>query len=176
MIRFIRTFEFSMIGHQGKRTAGRTTMELAERIGNDMKEAMRSGEKLRLETIRSLRAAILELEKSGKGATTDEDELKAVMNQAKRRKDAAEQFRAAGRIDLAEKEEAELVIIEEYLPKQLSDGEIRAEVDRIVAETGASGPGDFKTVMPKAMAAMRGRADGNRVQAAVRAALEGSAG
>jgi uncharacterized protein len=150
-------------------------MDLSERIGNDMKEAMKSGEKLRLETIRSLRAAILELEKSGRGAVTADDQLKAVMNQAKRRKDAAEQYRAAGRAELAEKEEAELAIIEEYLPKQLSDEEIRAEVSRIVSETGASGPGDFKTVMPKAMAAMRGRADGNRVQAAVRAALEGQA-
>lgn len=151
-------------------------MELAERIGNDMKEAMRSGERLRLETLRSLRAAMLELEKSGRSTISDEDELKAVMNQAKRRKDAAEQYRAANRPELAEKEEAELVIIEQYLPKQLSDEEIRTEVGRIVAETGASGPGDFKVVMPKAMAAMRGRADGNRVQAAVRAALEGSAG
>jgi uncharacterized protein len=151
-------------------------MELAERIGNDMKEAMRSGEKLRLETLRSLRAAMLDLEKSGKGAPTGEDELKSVMNQAKRRKDAAEQFRAAGRTELAEKEEAELLIIEEYLPKQLSDEEIAAEVGRIVAETGAGGPADFKSVMPKAMAAMRGRADGNRVQAAVRSALEGIAG
>ena len=98
------------------------------------------------------------------------------MNQAKRRKDAAEQFRAAGRAELAEKEDAELEIIEAYLPKQLSDEEIGAEVGRIIAETGASGPGDFKTVMPQAMAAMRGRADGSRVQAAVKAALEGAAG
>jgi uncharacterized protein len=151
-------------------------MELSERINSDMKEAMRSGEKLRLETIRSLRAAMLELEKSGRESVSADDELKAVMNQAKRRKDAAEQFRAAGRVDLAEKEEAELAIIQGYLPQQLSDEEIRAEVARIVAETGASGPGDFKVVMPKAVAATRGRADGSRVQAAVKAALEGTAG
>jgi uncharacterized protein YqeY len=150
-------------------------MELSERIGNDMKEAMRSGEKLRLEVLRSLRAAMLELEKSGRESVTTDDQLKAVMNQAKRRKDAAEQFRAASRVDLAEKEEAELVIIEEYLPKQLSDDEIRAEVARIIAETGASGPGDFKVVMPKAVAAMRGRADGSRIQGVVKAALEGNA-
>ncbi|MBC8145016.1 MAG: GatB/YqeY domain-containing protein [bacterium] len=151
-------------------------MELSDRIGSDMKEAMRSGEKLRLETLRSLRAVMLELEKSGKDNVTDDDELKAVMNQAKRRKDAAEQFRAAGRDDLAAKEDAELVFIELYLPKQLSDDDIKAEVNKIVQEAGASGPGDFKIVMPKAMAAMRGRADGSRVQAAVKSALEGSAG
>jgi uncharacterized protein YqeY len=154
---------------------GNATMRLSERIGNDMKEAMRSGEKLKLETLRSLRAALLELEKSGKENVSDDDELKAVMNQAKRRKDAAEQFRAAGRVELAEKEEAELKFIEEYLPKQLSDDEIRAEVQRIVAETGATGPDDFKNVMPKAMASMRGRADGGRVQSAVREALQGAA-
>ena len=151
-------------------------MELSERIGSDMKEAMRSGEKLRLEVLRSLRAAMLELEKSGKGVVTAEEELKAVMNQAKRRKDAAEQFRNAGRAELAEKEEAELVIIEHYLPKQLSDDEIRSEVQRIIAELGASGAEAFKQVMPKAMAAMRGRADGSRVQAAVKVALEGTGG
>lgn len=151
-------------------------MELSDRIGNDMKEAMRGGEKLRLETLRSLRAAMLELQKSGKGAVTDDDELKAVMNQAKRRKDASEQFRAAGRIDLADKEDAELAFIEQYLPTQLSDDEITAEVRQIVAQTGAAGPGDFKLVMPKAMESMRGRADGGRVQAALRKALEGAAG
>jgi uncharacterized protein YqeY len=119
---------------------------------------------------------MLELEKSGKDAITDEDELKAVANQAKRRKDAAEQFRAAGRNDLADKEDAELAIIETYLPKQLSDEEIQAEIRAIVDETGAQGPGDFKLVMPKAMASMRGRADGSRVQAAVKQALEASTG
>ena len=151
-------------------------MELSDRIERDMKAAMRAGEKLRLETLRSLRAVMLELLKSGKEAITDEDELKAVMNQAKRRKDAAEQFRAAGRNDLADKEDAELAFIDEYLPKQLSDDEIRSEVQRIAQESGATGPSDFKIVMPKAMAALRGRADGARVQAAVRQALEGAEG
>jgi uncharacterized protein YqeY len=155
---------------------GKRAMELSERIGNDMKDAMRSGEKLRLETLRSLRAAMLELEKSGKASVSDDDEMKAVLNQAKRRRDAADQFRAAGRTELADKEEAELAIIQEYLPKQLTDDEIRTEVDRIVAEVGASGPNDFKSVMPKAVAATRGRADGSRVQAIVRAALEEKAG
>lgn len=147
-------------------------MSLSERITDDLKNAMRAGEKLRLETLRSLRAAVLELEKSGRGEITDDDVLKAIGNQAKRRKDAAEQYHAAGRVDLAEKEEQELKIIEEYLPRQLNDDEIRFEVRRIIAETGASGPGDFKHVMPKAMASLRGRADGSRVQSVVRSELE----
>jgi uncharacterized protein YqeY len=146
-------------------------MTLTERINDDMKAAMRSGEKLRLETLRSLRAAMLELQKSGK-EVTPEDELKAVMNQGKRRKDAIEQYRNANRIDLAEKEEAELKVIEEYLPQQLGEEEIRSEVRRIISEVGAKGPDDFKNVMPKAMAAMRGRADGAKVQSAVREELQ----
>lgn len=146
-------------------------MSLSERINEDMKTAMRGGEKLRLETLRSLRAAMLELEKSGKEFSPD-DELRAVMNQAKRRKDAIEQYRNAGRQDLADKEESELKIIEDYLPKQLEDSEIRNEVAGIISAVGAQGPDDFKLVMPKAMAALRGRADGGRVQAIVREELQ----
>src|ERR1051326_6981430 len=130
-------------------------MSLTERITEDMKSAMRAGEKLRLETLRSLRAAMLELQKSGREVSA-EDELKAVMNQGKRRKDAIEQYRNANRNDLAEKEEAELKVIEEYLPQQLGEEEVRSEVRRIIGEVGAKGPDDFKSVMPKAMAAMRG--------------------
>lgn len=146
-------------------------MTLTERISEDLKNAMKSGEKLRVETLRMVRAALLELQKSG-SEVTEEAEQKAVQNQAKRRKDAAEQFRAAGRDDLAGKEDSELAIIAEYLPKQVGDDEIRAAVAAIIAETGAAGPGDFKVVMPKAMGALRGRADGAKVQAIVREELE----
>ncbi|MBS1912543.1 MAG: GatB/YqeY domain-containing protein [Bacteroidetes bacterium] len=145
-------------------------MTLGEKITEDLTNAMKAGDKLRLETLRMLRAAMLELQKSGKDTSPD-DELRAVQNQGKRRKDAAEQYRAAGRADLAEKEEAELKIIEEYLPQQLSEEEIRAQVRAIITEAGASGPGDFKLVMPKAMGALRGRADGARVQAIVKEEL-----
>lgn len=148
-------------------------MSLSDRITDDMKSAMRSGERLRLETLRSLRAAMLELQKSGRDTVTEEDELKAVMNQAKRRKDAAEQFRNANRVDLAEKEEAELTIIEDYLPRQLDQEEIRTHVRSIIRDANATGPADFKVVMPKAMADLRGRADGSTVQAIVREELEG---
>ncbi len=146
-------------------------MTITERISEDLKEAMRAGEKLRLETLRMLRAALLELEKSGKAFTAD-DELRTLQNQAKRRKDAIEQYRLAQREDLAAREADELGIIETYLPQQLNDDEIRDQVRAIITETGASGPTDFKVVMPKAMAAMRGRADGARVQAMVREELQ----
>ena len=147
-------------------------MSITEKISEDLTNAMKSGDRLRVETLRMVRAALLELAKSGSEVTA-EGEMKALQNQAKRRKDAAQQFRDANRTDLADKEESELKIIEEYLPQQVGDEEIRSEVKKIVAETGASGPGDFKIVMPKAMAALRGRADGAKVQAIVKAELEG---
>ncbi|MCC7439057.1 MAG: GatB/YqeY domain-containing protein [Armatimonadetes bacterium] len=146
-------------------------MTLTEKIANDMKEAMKSGDKIRLGTLRMVRAALLELQKSGSEVTPDL-ELRAVQKQANSRKDAMAQFVNAGRNDLAEVERVELEIIEAYLPQQLSDDEIRAKVREFIAETGASSPNDFKLVMPKAMSAMRGLADGNRVQAIVREELQ----
>ncbi|MBL7987542.1 MAG: GatB/YqeY domain-containing protein [Chlorobi bacterium] len=146
-------------------------MTLTEKIANDMKEAMKSGDKTKLGTLRMVRAALLELQKSGAEVTPDL-ELRAVQKQAASRKDAMQQFVAAGRNDLAEVERVELAIIEAYLPQQLSDDEIRAKVRELITETGASGSNDFKLVMPKAMAAMRGLADGNRVQAVVREELQ----
>lgn len=146
-------------------------MTLTEKIANDMKEAMKSGDKTKLGTLRMVRAALLELQKSGSEVTPDL-ELRAVQKQAASRKDAMQQFVAAGRNDLAEVERVELAIIEAYLPQQLSDDEIRAKVRELITDTGASGPNDFKLVMPKAMAAMRGLADGNRVQAVVREELQ----
>ncbi len=152
-------------------------MTITERISEDLKNAMKAGEKLRVETLRMMRAAMLELEKSG-NTVTEEGEMKALQNQAKRRKDAAEQYRNADRPDLAEKEEAELDIIQEYLPKQLDEDEVRSEVRSIISDTGASGPGDFKLVMPKAMNALRGRADGGMIRSIVEQELQakGSAG
>jgi len=146
-------------------------MTLNDRINEDLKSAMKSGDKLRLGTLRLVRAALLELHKSGNDIT-DDAELKAVQKQARSRKDAAEQYRAASREDLAQKEEEELKIIQEYLPQQMDDAAIRAEIRSIIAATGAAGPGDFKLVMPKAMGSLRGRADGGQVQTIVKEELE----
>ncbi len=113
-------------------------MNLKEKINEDLKSAMKSGDKLRLEVIRSIRALILEFEKSGAAREiTPEDELKMLTAAAKKRKESIEQFRNGNRHDLAEKEEAELKIIEEYLPKQLTPEEVLDEVKKIAAEVGA---------------------------------------
>jgi len=149
-------------------------MSLRDRLNDEMKGAMRAGDRVRLGAIRMLSAALLEKEKEGKGtAVTEADETAIVQKQAKQRRDSISQFREAGRDDLADKEAAELAIIEEYLPAQVSDEEIDAVVQRIVAETGAEGPQAMGRVMGPAMGALKGQADGNRVRAAVERALKG---
>lgn len=150
-------------------------MSLTEKINTDLKDAMRSGDKIRLETIRSIRALILEFEKSGLGKElTPEEEIRMLSTAAKKRKESIEQFRNGGRIELAEKEEAELKIIEEYLPKQLSLDEIMAEIQRIALEVGAKTKDDFPKLMPQAAKALKGKADGKIVKEIVEKVLSAS--
>lgn len=140
-------------------------MDLREKINNDLKESMKSGDKIRLETIRSIRALILEFEKSGSGKELNgEEEIKMLTTAAKKRKEASEQFRNAGRIELAEKEEVELKIIEEFLPKQLSQDELYDEVKKLALEIGASSKGDFPKLMPLAAKNLKGKADGKIIK------------
>ncbi len=150
-------------------------MNLTEKINQDLKDAMRSGDKIRLETIRSIRALILEFEKSGTGKElTAEEEIRMLSTAAKKRKESIEQFRNGGRIELAEKEEAELKIIEEYLPKQLSLEEILLEVKKIALEVGAKTKEDFPKLMPQAAKALKGKADGKVVKEIVEKVLSAS--
>ncbi len=140
-------------------------MNLKEKINHDLKEAMKSGDKDRLNTIRSIRALILEFEKSGSGKEIAEsDELNMLNAAAKKRKESIEQFKNAGRFDLAEKEEKELQIIMEYLPKQLTEEEIEIEVKKIISELNAKGKEDFSKVMPIAAKTLKGKADGSVVR------------
>jgi hypothetical protein len=140
-------------------------MSLTDRINQELKDAMKSGNKIRLETIRSIRALILEFEKSGIGRElAAEDELKMLLSAAKKRKESIEQFRNAGRTELAEKEEAELKIIEEFLPKQLSVEEVKNEIKKIASEIGASTKEDFAKLMPSAVKALKGKADGKQIK------------
>jgi hypothetical protein len=140
-------------------------MDLKVKINNDLKESMKSGNKIRLETIRSIRALILEFEKSGSGKDLNsEEEIKMLTTAAKKRKEAAEQFRNAGRIELAEKEEIELTIIEEYLPKQLSHDELFEEIKKIALEIGAAAKEDFPKLMPLAAKSLKGKADGKAIK------------
>ncbi len=148
-------------------------MELKNKINDDMKAAMKSGNKLKLETIRSIRALILEFEKSGSGKELNlDEEIKMLTTAAKKRKESIEQYRNAGREDLAAKEEAELKIIMEYLPKQLTDDEILEEVKKIGNDIGAKSKEDFPKLMPQAIKSLKGKADGKAVKSAVEKFLE----
>jgi uncharacterized protein len=149
-------------------------MSLGERISEDLKTAMKSGDKLRLETLRTLRAALLEKEierRGGDKGMTAEDELGVLTASAKKRREAIEQFEKGGRQDLANQERNELVIIQEYLPKQLGRDEVESIVKAIIASTGAAGPADFSKVMPLAMKELKGKADGRLVQEVVKSLL-----
>ena len=143
-------------------------MRLSEKINEDLKDAMKSGDKTRLAVVRSIRALILEFEKSGaKKELTSEDEIKMLSTAAKKRRDSIEQFRNAGRNDLADAEEAELIILTEYLPKQMDESEIISEVLRIAAEIGAKTKEDFPKLMPIVMKELKGKADGKLVKSIV---------
>lgn len=143
-------------------------MNLKEKINNDLKEAMKSGDKTRLSVVRSIRALILEFEKSGAAKElTAEYELKMLTTASKKRKDSIEQFRNAGRIELADQEEAELKILMDYLPKQMTEEEVKLEVVRIASEIGAKSKEDFPRLMPLVMKELKGKADGKIVKSIV---------
>ncbi|MFZ1520187.1 MAG: GatB/YqeY domain-containing protein [Ignavibacteriaceae bacterium] len=143
-------------------------MSLKIKINEDLKDAMKSGDKTRLTVVRSIRALILEFEKSGVGKELNsEDELKMLTTAAKKRKDSIEQFRNAGRIDLADTEESELKILMNYLPKQLDENDIKNEVARLAAEIGAKSKEDFPKLMPLVMKELKGKADGKIVKSIV---------
>lgn len=149
-------------------------VNLSERISLDLKNAMKSGDKLRLETLRSLRAGLMEKEiekRGGDPGMTAEDEVGVLTGAAKRRKESIEQFRNGGRPELADQEERELKIIQEYLPKQLSAEEITVVIKDAIAQTGASSAADFARVMPLVMKQVKGKADGKLVQELVKKSL-----
>lgn len=148
-------------------------MNLKDKINEDLKSAMKSRDKLRLETIRSIRALILEFEKSGKGKELiPDEEIKMLNGAVKKRRDSIEQFTLAGRIELAQKEEVELKILMSYMPKQLTEEEVYLEVKRIAEEINAKGKEDFPKLMSKAAQLLKGKTDGKIVKAEVDEYLE----
>lgn len=148
-------------------------MGLSEVIVEQIKVAMKNGDKVRLETLRSLRAAILEFETAAvQKEFTAEEEVKLLLSASKKRKDAIEMYTNANRNDLAEKEQLELAIIQEFLPKQLDRSEISAIISQIIADVNAEGIKDKGKVMGPAMKQLRGKADGTLVQEIVAELLE----
>jgi len=146
-------------------------MSLKEQITEDMKSAMRAKEADRLSTIRMLLAAMKQKEVDERVTLDDTMVIAIVDKLIKQRKDSIAAFEQAGRTDLADKESAEVKVLEAYLPQRLSADEITAAVNAIVTELGASGPGDMGKVMGAAKAKLAGKADMGLVSAAVKQAL-----
>ena len=148
-------------------------MSLKERITDDMKAAMRARDSERLGTIRLLTAAMKQKEVDERIELDDVAVIAIVDKMLKQRKDSIEAFEKANRQDLADKETAEIKVLQAYLPTRLSADEIAAQVKAIVAELGASGPGDMGKVMGAVKGRLAGKADMGQVSAAVKAALAG---
>ena len=148
-------------------------MSLKDQITEDMKTAMRAKDSERLGTIRLLLSSCKQKEVDER-VTLDDAAVVAIIDKLiKQRKDSIAAFTQAGRQDLADKEAAELTVLQAYLPARLSADEVAAEVKAIVAELGASGPGDMGKVMGAVKSRLAGKADMGQVSAAVKAALAG---
>lgn len=140
-------------------------MSLKQQIDNDIKQAMLAKNKEALEALRSIKSMILlaESEKGGSGEITSETENKLLMKAAKQRKESADIFQKEGREDLASREIFQLNIISGYLPEQLSEDEVKTEVQRIIVQVGAQGPKDMGKVMGTATKQLAGKADGKLI-------------
>ncbi len=148
---------------------------LKERLRADLTSAMKARDEVRTRTLRMVLTSVTNEEVSGRSAheLTDDDVLKLVAREAKRRREAAEAFAAAGRTDQAAAERAEDEVLAEYLPQQLGDAELAAIVSEVISETGASGMAAMGQVMKAVTPRVAGRAEGGRVAAEVRRALAG---
>lgn len=149
-------------------------MSLFEQIEKDYIQAYKAKDSVRLTVLRLLKTAVKNklVDLCRPGGTLDDGEMMdLIIKEGKQRQDSIEQYTAAGRTDLADKEAAELVVLQSYLPKPLTDEELTAVIDAAIAETGAASPRDMGKVISAVMAAHKGRVDGKVLSAAVKARL-----
>jgi len=140
---------------------------LKQKLTDDLKQAMRSGDKVRRMIIRLVLATIQNTEIAKQSGLGDGDILGVIAKEARRHQESIDAFKQGNRQDLVAQEEAELAVLNEYLPQQVTREEIIAEARRIIKETGAQGPTDKGKVMPKLIAQLKGRADGREINAVV---------
>ena len=140
---------------------------LEQKLTDDLKQAMSSGDKVRRSAIRLLLAAIGNAEIARRAALDDADILGIIAKEVRQRHESIEAFKQGNRPDLVTQEEAELAVLQEYLPQQMTREEIMEAARRIIEEVGAQGPGDKGKVMPKLIAQLKGRADGREINAVV---------
>ncbi|MBC5637251.1 MULTISPECIES: GatB/YqeY domain-containing protein [Ornithinibacillus] len=139
-------------------------MSLLTQLNDDMKQAMKSKDKEKLSVIRMVKASLQnESIKLGKSDLSEDEELSILSREMKQRKDSLQEFKSAGRDDLVEKLETEIKIIQEYMPKQLSDEELSAIIQETIQETGASSKKDMGKVMSAVMPKVKGKADGSKI-------------
>jgi uncharacterized protein YqeY len=141
--------------------------DLKKKLNADFRQAMKDGDKVRRSTLRLVLAAVQNTEKAKQAVLANGDILGLIAKEVKQHQESIEAFKAGKRQDLVNKEEAELVILEEYLPKQMTREEIIAEARLAIEEAGAQGPGDKGKVMPKIIAKLKGRADGREINEVV---------
>jgi uncharacterized protein YqeY len=146
-------------------------MSLETEIMAQMKEAMKAKDEASLRGLRAIKAALLLLKTSGSGEVSPEEEIKMLQKLVKQRNDSLEIFKQQNRTDLAQKEEEEIKVIEQFLPKQLSEEEIKAELELVIKDTGASSPADIGKVMGAATKRLAGRADGKTINLLVKEML-----
>lgn len=146
-------------------------MPIKERIQDDLKTAMKTGDTQRREILRLLMSALKQVEVDRRVTLSDDDVTDILGSEAKKRRESIEEMSRAGRPDLAAQEQYELDVIETYLPEQLGRAEIEGIVSQVIAETGASGPRDIGRVMGAVMPRVRGQADGKLVSEVVRQKL-----
>ena len=138
-------------------------MALQDRLTADLRQAMKSGDKTRLSVLRMIRARIQNAEIAQQKTLEDSDVIGLISKEAKEHRESIEEFGKSDRQDLVDKEKAELAIIMEYLPQQISREEIAAAARRIIEEIGAAGPGDKGKVMQKLMPELKGKAEGREI-------------
>ena len=140
---------------------------LKQQLSDDLKQAMRSGDEAKRSVLRLLMSNIGNAEIAKRAALEDTDILGVIAKEVKQRNESIEAFKQGDRHDLVAKEEAELAILQAYLPQQMTREEIVAEARKVIEEVGAQGPGDKGKVMPKLIAQLKGKADGREINAVV---------
>jgi len=148
-------------------------MALREKLDEDLKSAMRAKDSLRMNTVRALKSAVKYREIELMKPLDDAGILGVVATEIKRRRDSVEQYRAGNRADLADKEDAEIKILQEFLPQQLTREEVEAKVAEAITRVGAQGPKDMGAVMKALLPEVQGRADGKVVSELVKQRLAG---
>ncbi|MDH3802088.1 MAG: GatB/YqeY domain-containing protein [Deltaproteobacteria bacterium] len=146
-------------------------MSLQEQISAALKDAMRARDEVKMSTLRLVLTAIKKREKEARSLLEDQEVISVITTQIKQRRESIEQYRQAGREDLAQTEESELQILQGYMPEQVSEEEISNTLDEIIAEVGAASMKDMGTVMKAAMAKLAGKAEGGAINAMVKEKL-----